>query len=482
MARRNLGSAIFEKRRTGAPPIVLSDYETKYWDPAQLIVGASGRDPSKQAAALAECFCTINEPILRQYNVSVNLVSVHSQPKVQFTTNENIGAFPLFSPTTGKAELAGVIEPWIKWQGLGSMMSIMGWKIVPSLQKLPCLPRSAREVPSWVISSVVISRIEKLLDDIVRKYEIRKEDLKSPRGRIDWQEYAIKKFSKFDALSLPCEFPSLEPNQTLMGVVHYTLRKLEGELSGLRRNGSVVIKLLDRLDALLKKVSGYSVIMPTPRLLNKWFYSAAPSGLLDAGLEAMRWCAEDRGLGGLSDLNGLPWKMNMADFFEAYVETIVKKSVVYCGGLVKTDRINETTIPIAWQTLGRGSLKSLKPDIIVRRNNQTVIVDAKFKRYGMELRQKRWGDTNEDAQNEHRHDLHQVIAYSSCFTTESLVSCLVYPCTKESYENRLKQGNLHIRGRIRAAGRNIDLILTWVPLVGNIDFIAREFAKCFVIE
>jgi hypothetical protein len=41
-------------------------------------------------------------------------------------------------------------------------------------------------------------------------------------------------------------------------------------------------------------------------------------------LEAIDWTAEERGLAGLSDLEGIPWTMPMEQFFEAWVETVMR--------------------------------------------------------------------------------------------------------------------------------------------------------------
>lgn len=460
------------------PRVALTDFQTLDWDPMRLVVGKGGRDPSKTAQALAEGFCRLNRPILRQYDITADVVIVRSTPRIRFVTNGIIGAFPLRSPITGQCELAGIIEPWIEWCGVGPMLSAMGMRVVPELVRLPMLPCSAREIPGWVIGSVVVKRLEALLNDLTRKYAFKKELLRTPRGRIDWKEYATKQLSRLDVPRLPCEFPALEANGTLLSVIHWALRYLQGELQAQRRLGPVVTTLLTKIDELLARVMSYAPIKPSNQMLQQCFYTSLNIPVLAEGLESVRWCAENRGLGGLDDLNGLAWRMDMPGLFEAYVETIVSRSLRYVGGRIRVDRLNETRIPICWHSNRCGLMRSLKPDIVVLRKNHVVIVDAKFKRYGLLQRRLSRAEMEKQEQEAQRHDIHQVIAYSACFAENPITACLVYPTSDDDYRNKLQQGQLHQFGKINSNGRTINLIMTYVPLKGNIDDVARELSSC----
>ena len=65
------------------------------------------------------------------------------------------------------------------------------------------------------------------------------------------------------------------------------------------------------------------------------------------GMQAIDWTVEERGLAGLSDLEGIPWTMPMEQFFEAWVETIVRNVAQRTGGFLKTGRRRETVSPLA---------------------------------------------------------------------------------------------------------------------------------------
>ena len=89
---------------------------------------------------------------------------------------------------------------------------------------------------------------------------------------------------------------------------------------------------------------------------------------------------------------------------------------------------------------------------------------------------------SKEFQEEHRNDFLQVLAYSTCFAVSKLTVCLVFACEKDEYEEFRSRGILHRRAVIGRQGQAIRLILTAVPMQGNIDKIAEELARCFLRE
>ena len=120
---------------------------------------------------------------------------------------------------------------------------------------------------------------------------------------------------------------------------------------------------------------------------------------------------------------------------------------------------------------------TLKPDIMVLRNGRVVIIDAKFKRYGLLQRKLSRAEMDKEDQEAQRHDIHQVLAYSACFQDNPITACLIYPTSDDDYKNRLQQRRLHQSGKINSNGRVINLFMTYVPLKGDIDDVARELSS-----
>jgi len=182
------------------------------------------------------------------------------------------------------------------------------------------------------------------------------------------------------------------------------------------------------------------------------------------GIEAIEWTAERRGLGGSSDLRGLAWSMSMEEFFEAWAEVIVDLLARRAGGVLKTGRQRETVIPISWDPPYLGSQKSLVPDVVLEREDLTLIVDAKYKQHWEEMQDSRWQNLRESIRERHREDLLQVLAYSATARTPRVAVCLAYPCREETWLSLRERKQLFHRATIPARNRSIELLLTAFPL------------------
>lgn len=455
----------------------------KITDSSKAILGTDFLFPDKpprdlqKETILANNFIVQNRPLLHSYSIDANVVNDGYKVRLEISSGDQIGALPLGSPLSGRYDLGMIIEPRFHWQGLGCMLDVMGWKVIPELQKLPLLPKSSRDIPNWVMSSIILSRLEHLLNSLSRKFELTQDYLSTPKGRIDWQNYAVKQVSRLSLLSIPCEFPALQDHSEVLSAVNFILRKLLAELKSQSTNGSHVNTLIQLATNLLAKVSKHPPKQPSMKTLNSWLFSSMKNSAMLEGLEAMEWSIENRGLAGLSDFRGLAWKMSMSAFFEAWVETIAKDLARQIGGVVKTGRQNETVIPIAWDVASRGTQKSLRPDVVILRDDEAIVIDAKFKSHWSELNKYNWLNMDLEHQEAHRNDLLQVLAYSTCFSEKKLKVCLVYPCHQKLWEELSLCNQLHRRASIYSGTRQIKLVLTAVPLSGNVSNIVERLSK-----
>ena len=164
------------------------------------------------------------------------------------------------------------------------------------------------------------------------------------------------------------------------------------------------------------------------------------------------------------DLQGLPWLLPMDKFFEAWVETIVEQYAKRTGGVIKTGRKRETVTPLTWSPPYLGSQRYLLPDIVLEREQETFIFDAKYKNHWEELNREGWSGLDKVLQEQHRSDLLQVLAYSTASESKRVVCCLAYPCRSHTwYSLKRRQRPFH-KASVRAGTRRVDLILTAVPM------------------
>jgi 5-methylcytosine-specific restriction endonuclease McrBC regulatory subunit McrC len=195
------------------------------------------------------------------------------------------------------------------------------------------------------------------------------------------------------------------------------------------------------------------------------------------GLQAIEWTIEERGLAGVSDLEGIPWTMRMDHFFEAWVETVFRVIAKRTGARVKVGRKRETTQPISWDPPYLGSQKSLVPDIWLEWDSVTLIIDAKYKRHWEEMGYHRWSDIEEQVREEHRNDLLQVLAYANLAHTTRVIVCLAYPCSRENWVSLSERGRILHKAEISIGSRSLHLWLTAVPMATAVERIAEPLGR-----
>ncbi len=442
-----------------------------------LLKGDLPRDPQGISARLANLFIAQNKGILNSFGTTAELAYDGQHVDLVFTTGTKVGAIPLLSPTSGKADYGLVIKPRFGWSGLGMMLGEMGWKVLPTLLKLPLLPRSDRKVPPWVLSTVILASFKVLLNNLVRKFDFCDAELPAPRGNVNWLQYANTKITAGKFLEVPCRYPDLSEDHELKAAIHFTLLKQLASLQSQRTAGVAVLKLITICQSLLEQVRHIPPKQPAARLLDFWYRVPYKNEVFRDGIQTMEWAIEERGLAGLADQQGLPWVMCMEQFFEAWLETVVTGVSKKIGGIVRVGRKMETVTSLNWEPPYYGSQKYILPDIVLERESETIIFDAKYKGHWEELNHTKWGDIDSIIKESHRADLLQVLAYSTAFNTQRIISCLVYPCRTQTWESLQNRNRVYHRASLYAGTRRVEVVLAAVPMESNIEGALQHLAR-----
>src|SRR5271165_4503496 len=427
------------------------------------------RDPTSTAARLLEQFESLNRSLFSLMDVRLTRLYDGSDVYVVLQAGNVVGAVPLFSPTSGMLDYGLVIQPRFPWQGIGPMLAEMGWRIAPTPLKLPLLKRAERRVPPWVISCMVLARLQALLDSLIRRFELVTENRSAPRGRVCWSQYATRYLPTGQFLSVPCTFPDLRDDRLLVGAIRYSLEKQRSALESQREHGGFVHQLIAFCNELLRRVQNSPPRLPSANALASWLQTPLRTQHFLEGLQAIEWTIEDRGLAGVSDLEGIPWRMPMEQFFEAWVETISRSIARTVGASVRVGRRRETVQPIDWEPAYLGSQKALVPDVWLDWGSTTLIVDAKYKRHWDELEDVPRGSVEEMVREQHRSDLLQVLAYANLARTSRVIVCLAYPCTPGTWERMIRRNRVVHKAEINTGTRSITIWLTAIPMATAVE-------------
>jgi 5-methylcytosine-specific restriction endonuclease McrBC regulatory subunit McrC len=433
-------------------------------------------DPAAQAARLADQFITQNAPLFQLLQVSIQRDYDGRDVLLHIDSGSAIGAVPLISPLTGRQDFGLVIQPRFPWTGIGPMLAEMGWLISPTPLRLPLLKRSERRVPPWVMSYMVLARLKALLDRLERRFEVVTETRSAPKGNIDWTQYATRQMARGDFLSVPCTFPDLRDDRHLKGAIRFALERQLRSLQTQHEQGTFVHRLIALADSLLRKVDGVVSRRPQTFDTQTWMRRPMRTDTLVEGVQAIDWTVEDRGLAGLSDLEGIPWTMPMELFFEAWVETVMRLVVRQMGGTLKAGRKRETVSPLAWDPPYLGSQRSLIPDMILELEGTSFIIDAKYKRHWEEFQQGPWHEQSDSLQERHRADLLQVLAYANLASAADIVCCLIYPCSLETWESLAKRDRLFHQAELPNRGRRVRVWLTAITMGASASSVAAPFS------
>jgi hypothetical protein len=338
------------------------------------------RDPSSQVARLADQFLEVNRNAFRELELNIDLNYRNSIIELEVHAGTRIGAIPLISPTSGRYDYGLVVRPRFDWPGIGPILGATGWRVIPSALPMPLLPRSERRIPPWVLSTIVLFRLRKLLYQLQRRFEIVSETRSSPRGSIDWTRYLRGYVSCARFLDVPCRFPDLQGDRDLRSAIRFALERQLHSLESQRAAGSFAIELIEMCQGLIELVHDVRPRAPSPATFHLWRRAELKTEVFRQGVEAIEWTAEERGLAGLSDLQGLPWVMSMEQFFEAWVETLMSRVARQIGGNLHSGRERQTVVPLNWNPPYLGSQKALIPDLVIERGDTTIIVDANIER------------------------------------------------------------------------------------------------------
>jgi hypothetical protein len=455
----------------------LQDHTTVAKSAADFFGVRGAVDPASQAARLAEQFISQNRAFFDLIQVTVRRDYDGNDVVLVIQSASAVGALPLLSPLNAKLDFGLIVQPRFPWDGIGPMLAEMGWLISPSPLRLPLLKRSERRVPPWVLSFMVLARLKALLDRLERRFEIVREARPAPKGNVDWTEYCTREMSRAKFLSVPCTFPDLRDDRQLKGAIRFTLEKQLRSLETQREQGSFVHRLISFAESLRLRVQAVASHRPGAQEVGRWMRRPLRNEVFTEGLQAIDWTVEERGLAGLSDLEGIPWTMPMEQFFEAWVETLMRTVALRTGGSLRVARRRETIAPLSWEPPYDGSQRSLIPDLLLELDGITVVVDAKYKRHWEELQERGWYGQEPDVRDLHRQDLLQVLAYANLARSATVICCLVYPCTLATWESLRQRRRLFHQADLPNPGRRIEVWLTAIPMSAAISQFAEPLAE-----
>jgi 5-methylcytosine-specific restriction endonuclease McrBC regulatory subunit McrC len=309
----------------------------------------------------------------------------------------------------------------------------------------------------------VLARLADLLRALRRGYRIEEETLRRPRGKIVWTKYVRESLTRGKWDQLPCRFPDLANDPKLRRMIRWGVERVRQALMSVSNADAIARLLVSVADEVLTQLRDVVPLVPPRDELTRLADNPITDVLLRNGLEALGWVADERGLGGGREMDGLAWSMQLHELWERYVEATVRREVASIGGQVRVGRKRETVFPLEWTDPSHRSMGQLIPDIVVFRGDSVHIVDAKYKAHLAELDEHGWYRFTTDAREAHRADIHQALAYASLYAAAEVKATLVYPLRQSTYESlRSRDRDVSVAQLLHGA-RQVRLELRGMP-------------------
>jgi hypothetical protein len=429
-----------------------------------------GRGAEPLEIELAESFVRFNQSRLDLFGCTAKtVISEARQVSVRIKTGICIGALPLKAPNTGKLDLGLCITPKSGWSGLGDLLSDSQALITPQLPRIGVLPKSDSQTPTWVISAIVLKRLELFVLTLPKTFNSVLTQSAQPSGSIVWDRYIQQSLSVGRPDRLIIKQSVFQYTSHILSLLHATASQ---HIQALNKHGRRFERLLRRFE----KIRQLSHSAPQSWASLDAISSHAHEEIALEAIDAMRWTRDNTGLGGIQAQKGLAWKLDMEQTFEAWVATVVTEVGCMCGGRPKIGALQQTLKPIVWQQSAR-TQNSLIPDVELETHQATLIVDAKYKEHWNAFHIG-WHSCGTDVKENHRKDLLQILAYAATHAYHRKICILAYPCSKTEWEERIKSDQLFLKADIAPGNQTgVELVLTAIPFGVSAQILAKSWVK-----
>lgn len=282
----------------------------------------------------------------------------------------------------------------------------------------------SEDVLEQVIHYLFISSLRRAgLNGLPKKYKVIRETGYSVRGNINISEYLRK--GCVTTRGLPYIYRSMEYDQDILDVIARalsicnsgSLRYHSGELTSI--NSEIMINKSSR------PVSSATIqrARRSP-MFNNQMYSQFRKTLSYAEMVIKHDGSSPVEGKNKSNISG--WLLNVADLWELYLYQILKRN------FVEWDVSFQERIPVYTDLFFgtiHGEERTFAPDIVMKKGNEVVVLDAKFKKM----------DFNRRGNDVDRDDLHQIHSYYAYYCSAGYkvkAISLVYPTRSDDVEGK----------------------------------------------
>jgi 5-methylcytosine-specific restriction endonuclease McrBC regulatory subunit McrC len=339
-------------------------------------------------------------------------------------TSNKIGLAPIKNPYGGKVYGSITVKSRIGWIKISEILDAIEWKLKPDFLETEEPIMSDGVLPRWLKAIDTLRAIERALQLHLRGMKEIHEVKDNPVGRVNWNDYSLRnipsgKWNRFNC-TLTNYSLDLDIHRQFKGIVEQIEKDLLDRYvpPDIRRRASPT------LQRILKVLENVKSELPNVDQLRKSnipsFYRSVYE---DAKARAIEYISQSRFSMYSAEFFGLPWSIEMDQLFEFWVEFWSYRFSKQIGANFYSDIRGNSKIKFI--PLGRWEgLRDLKPDIIIEKDEHTMVIDVKYKKHLLYLKLHSF---TKDILEEHRKDVHQILAYAGSSSNPDKKAVLLYP-------------------------------------------------------
>ena len=357
-------------------------------------------------------FIDYNSSQFRFIGVQPFIIGSDQNTSLTFRSSSFIGTIPLRASDTGKQIGDFVVMPRFtgrdRFEDYIEILNLLGTEISPEvIDSLPLASGKNFRPPLYLEAVKFIASLEALLSRPWRKFDNIEKISSQPSGQINWTKYINNEYKIENRLKFPNRKNILSEFHSEYAEIRYVFDICKNELLSSNTPQRIKNTIRVKLSFIEEKLYHHK-----PKATNNIIAKSADS-------PTVKTCKEQANkILNFNLVDSTAWRVDFSDVFEKFVQHIFKAVAKETGGKLFANFKfhSRTSKHYSWE------LKHIEPDAIYQKENLLVFIDAKYK---SNLYNK--FDNSETLKDDHRHDLHQIMDYTSFSKTDFKYGFLCYP-------------------------------------------------------
>lgn len=351
----------------------------------------------------------------REAFLYLNIEAKQENGELHLLTNGYVGAVPLRMPQAGKGKAVTdlIIRPrygvpetdWFAW--MSEMADFASVSLTPETDSRLKLTRSeGTPTPRYLMAQEVVKNMVTVVKS--RDWQLFKNErkqLKRPVGNVDWTKYAKQAADPQKRLMFPTQVNVMTQNHTeferALNVLSEAIQIINSKLTPnrIKQNCAQNIAFLGRQIALSRSVTHET------EPFHIQMRESADVQKLKKSLNVFVQQQAHR---------EYSWRIDFSMLFERYIQKLLAHTVERVDN---NTRIGHILTPHYRHQVSRLMPRYLEPDMVAQFAGRQIVLDAKYKSYFYE----RFGENHESQRERIRHDIHQILAYTSLIDARTAI-------------------------------------------------------------